>query len=115
MHILQFFRDFLSAIDIEVVEAPLPKVRLASPDLFEQRARDLLLQHLNRSRRITPSRLADENVHMLRNHDVAYQAELVASADSSENPDETVAGFRRAEQGRRRRQLKVMKWRSPWP
>jgi uncharacterized protein (DUF2267 family) len=95
MHVIQLLRDLLSAPDVEIVEASLPEVflraRIAVSMFWEQVPEDLLLQHLKRLRRIASARFRDEEVYVLRHHDVSDQREGVPGTNFVEHLHEAIA------------------------
>src|SRR5260370_3967149 len=96
MHVFQLLLHFFLAPHIEIVESPLPKMRLFpctalewkrqlsiphSSSLLQQRPRDLLFQHLQNLRWIFLSWLAEQQMYMFRHHHIPDQPELVSAAN----------------------------------
>ncbi len=67
--------------------------------MLAQGARDFLLEHLQGFRRISPLRLAEEQVDVFGHDHITDQQEAVSPADLVKDLHEAVAGARRAEVG----------------
>lgn len=112
MHVVKFFNSLLETPHIEVVKSPLPKpprprifnpckvqIQLSSdrPFFVAQAARDSLFQNLDHHGGRSFGRFADEQMNVLRHHDISDKREPVAVPDFAENLNESVSGANRSQ------------------
>lgn len=103
MHVVKLFDSLLSGIDVEIVEAALPKtpsrftlqsspkfqlIRIPPPPDLARRPRDTLFQDAHHRRRCPDLRLRNQQVNMLRHHHVAHKIEFVARAHFVQDHEE---------------------------
>ena len=112
VHVVQLFDSLLQAPHIEIVEATLPEtwqrtfaickaqVQLSSiSSVFPAQAPgDALFQNLNRRRGRSFCRLANEEMDVLRHHDISNKRKPVAVPDLAENLNERVLGTNRTQE-----------------
>ena len=112
VQVVELFDSLLQTPHVKVVKPPLPKsrerivatgeeqtqLRSGRSPLAAQAARDTLFQNLNDRGRGSFSRLADEQVDMLRHDDVTHQGEPVTVAHFVKNMDESISSANRAQQ-----------------
>ena len=110
MDIPQFLHAFLGAPDIEIIRPRLPEspLRFFAEQLTltwsfsfssrQHRKRGALFQHLHHGRRTTHLWLGDQEVNVLRHHNVADDYETKASSCLLENAEEAIASLRGIEQ-----------------
>src|SRR5258708_4721259 len=113
MHVFQLLLQLFLAPHIEIVESPLPKMRLFpsialegkrqlsirhSSSLLQQRPRDFLFQHLQNLRRISLSWLTDQQMYMFGHHHIPDQPELMSAANFIQDFHKPVSLASRSEQ-----------------
>ena len=100
MHVVDFFSTLAEAVNIEIVEARLPKawiflagIRMLLPNI----ARYPLLENLKDRGRIAIWRFADEKMYVLGHHNITNQKKAVALADFCDGFHEEISSGGRAE------------------
>ena len=114
MHVFEFFSSLRRAVNIEVIESPLPELRRAGFRRFGKRKRPLRgervppfaakplrhaqFQTVNHRRSIASLRSTDEQMHVLGHCHVADKRTLVLGAHFAQRIDEHVSRFRGSQQ-----------------
>jgi len=80
MNISEFFHPLGLAPYVEIVVAWLPKRTAFGKSQF---ARDILLQHLQRQRKLTAFRLTHQQMNVLGHHDIAEDVEVIPTSPCS--------------------------------
>src|SRR5205085_6575173 len=113
MHVPQLLEALLIEIDVKVVETSLPEMAVLNRETFfpeprlmvswfscrfEQTFGNGLLETLKDSRGISFIAFCDQDMKVLRHHDVAHNFELVFAPDLLEDAKKDIAGMLRTQQ-----------------
>jgi len=95
VHVIQFFRELLFRVDVEVVEALLPKVLCA---VGQKLSCHSLLQSFHYHRRISSVRFSDHEMKMLGHYYITQHVEAVTRAHSIEYLNEDISSICRSQE-----------------